>query len=66
MQEARICLDCDYIYYVPRGHRGETICPRCASRASWPIAKWLGAVTDWFEKRLEGGHEFASRISKAC
>ena len=55
MQEARICLDCDYIYYVARWEQGKTTCPRCGSRASWPVGKWLGAVADWLERRLEDG-----------
>ncbi len=38
--EAHFCLDCDYLgHLVVVG--GVSQCPRCASRAVWPVAGWI-------------------------
>ena len=41
LEQALCCLDCSTIF--PKGDHSRD-CPKCASRAIWPVAGWEPAV----------------------
>ena len=43
-REIHYCLDCDHVgHLVVIG--GVSQCPRCASRAVWPVSGWIKAAS---------------------
>ena len=39
LEEIHYCLDCDHTGRLYNGQHGSQ-CPKCASRATWPVASW--------------------------